>query len=133
MPFNKKKMPPPVPPAPTTDPTDFLVDSSLAEFLLMHTAEIKYMAMFGYAFYHGASSLPSCVLQCGSVCVFVFLCEQCETKKERIRVTSHLSCMLSFCRIALVWDFSTTSERQLQIRYDDPQMHRRGYSRSVVS
>jgi hypothetical protein len=37
------------------DPTGWLLANSIAEFILMHTAEIKYMCMFGYAFYHGMS------------------------------------------------------------------------------
>jgi hypothetical protein len=35
------------------DPTAWLIDSGFAEFLLLHTHEIKYMAMFGYTFLHG--------------------------------------------------------------------------------
>jgi len=35
------------------DPTAWMLTSPLAEFLLMHTVEIKYMCMFGYTFLHG--------------------------------------------------------------------------------
>jgi hypothetical protein len=35
------------------DHTGWLLASSVAEFILMHTHEIKYMCMFGYTFYHG--------------------------------------------------------------------------------
>ena len=36
-----------------TDPTGWMIDGGLAEFLLMHTNEIKYMAMLGYTYMHG--------------------------------------------------------------------------------
>jgi len=36
------------------DPTAWLLDSGLAEFLLLHTAEMRYMAMVCYTFLHGA-------------------------------------------------------------------------------
>ena len=35
------------------DPTAWLIDSGLAEFILMNTMEIKYMCMIGYTFMHG--------------------------------------------------------------------------------
>ena len=35
------------------DPTAWLIDSGLAEFLLLHSHEVKYMAMFGYTFLNG--------------------------------------------------------------------------------
>ena len=35
------------------DPTAWLIDSGLAEFLLLHTAEMRYMAMLCYTFLHG--------------------------------------------------------------------------------
>jgi len=35
------------------DPTAWLIDSSLSEFLLLHTNEIRYMAMLAYTFLHG--------------------------------------------------------------------------------
>lgn len=38
---------------PPYDSTSWLIDSSFAEFLLLHSIEIKYMAMFGYTFLHG--------------------------------------------------------------------------------
>jgi len=38
---------------PEEDPTGWMLVGSIAEFLLMHTKEIKYMAMFGYTFLHG--------------------------------------------------------------------------------
>lgn len=38
---------------PIEDPTAWMLTSPLAEFLLMHTVEIKYMCMFGYTFLHG--------------------------------------------------------------------------------
>jgi len=37
------------------DHTGWLLASSVAEFILMHTHEIKYMCMFGYTFYHGSN------------------------------------------------------------------------------
>lgn len=40
-------------PEPQVDPTAFLLNSVLAQFLLMHTKEIKYMCMFAYTFLHG--------------------------------------------------------------------------------
>lgn len=38
---------------PSEDPTAWLIAGSLAEFLLLHTDEIRYMAMFGYTYLHG--------------------------------------------------------------------------------
>lgn len=40
----------------TEDPTSWLIDSGLAEFLLLHTAEMRYMAMLCYTFLHGKSA-----------------------------------------------------------------------------
>mmetsp|Transcript_3349 Transcript_3349/g.3752 ORF Transcript_3349/g.3752 Transcript_3349/m.3752 type:complete len:254 (+) Transcript_3349:75-836(+) len=39
--------------APIDDPTAWMLTSPIAEFLLMHTKEIRYMCMFGYTFLHG--------------------------------------------------------------------------------
>jgi hypothetical protein len=41
-----------VPVAPV-DPTAWLINGGLAEFLLLNTYEIKYMCMLGYTFMHG--------------------------------------------------------------------------------
>lgn len=35
------------------DPTGWMLANTLAEFVLMHTDEIKYMCMFAYTFMHG--------------------------------------------------------------------------------
>eukprot|EP00934_Nitzschia_sp_Nitz4_P002548 Nitzschia sp. Nitz4//scaffold11_size288233//262597//263681//NITZ4_000820-RA/size288233-processed-gene-0.190-mRNA-1//1//CDS//3329534212//2538//frame0 len=35
------------------DPTGWIVDNVIGQFVLMNTDEIKYMAMFGYTFLHG--------------------------------------------------------------------------------
>ena len=35
------------------DPTEWLINSGLAEFLLLHTLPIKYMIMFGYTYLNG--------------------------------------------------------------------------------
>ena len=35
------------------DPTEWLIQSGLAEFLLLHTLPIKYMIMFGYTYMAG--------------------------------------------------------------------------------
>jgi hypothetical protein len=35
------------------DPSGWILASSIAEFMLMHSYEIKYMCMLGYTFYHG--------------------------------------------------------------------------------
>jgi len=43
---------------PIDDPTAWMLTSSLAEFLMMHTIEIKYMCMFGYTFLHGHKLFP---------------------------------------------------------------------------
>lgn len=40
------------------DATAWLVQSSMAEFLLLHTVYIKYMVMFGYTYLHGALLIP---------------------------------------------------------------------------
>ena len=39
--------------APPADPTGWLLDSGIAEVLIMHTVEIKYMCMLFYTFFHG--------------------------------------------------------------------------------
>jgi hypothetical protein len=44
------------------DATAWLIQSSMAEFLLLHTVYIKYMVMFGYTYLHGASSIRSLFL-----------------------------------------------------------------------
>uniref|UniRef100_A0A7S1V1V1 Uncharacterized protein n=1 Tax=Grammatophora oceanica TaxID=210454 RepID=A0A7S1V1V1_9STRA len=41
------------------DSTAWILDNSLAEFLIMHTTEIKYMCMFGYTFMHGSKVFGS--------------------------------------------------------------------------
>jgi hypothetical protein len=51
MAFGKKKEEPEEPP---TDPTGWLIDSGIAEVLIMNTAEIKYMCMLFYTYFHGA-------------------------------------------------------------------------------
>lgn len=38
---------------PPEDPTGWMLTGILAEFLLLHTKEIKYMCMLGYTFLHG--------------------------------------------------------------------------------
>jgi len=38
---------------PVSDPSGWILNNDLAQFLLMHTAEIKYMCMFGYTYMHG--------------------------------------------------------------------------------
>jgi hypothetical protein len=55
MAFGKSKPAPaaePVKAAPN-DPTGWLVDSDVAQFLLMNTYAIKYMCMVGYTYLHG--------------------------------------------------------------------------------
>jgi len=37
------------------DPTGWLIDSEMAKFLLLGSAEIGYMAMLAYTFLHGTS------------------------------------------------------------------------------
>mmetsp|Transcript_24053 Transcript_24053/g.26571 ORF Transcript_24053/g.26571 Transcript_24053/m.26571 type:complete len:275 (-) Transcript_24053:310-1134(-) len=36
-----------------SDPSAWILENDLAQFLLMHTTEIKYMCMFGYTYLHG--------------------------------------------------------------------------------
>mmetsp|Transcript_115548 Transcript_115548/g.333824 ORF Transcript_115548/g.333824 Transcript_115548/m.333824 type:complete len:256 (-) Transcript_115548:224-991(-) len=43
----------PIIPEVVEDPSGWILDNSFAEFVLMHTNEIKYMAMLGYTFLHG--------------------------------------------------------------------------------
>eukprot|EP00545_Synedropsis_sp_CCMP1620_P003442 CAMPEP_0119015150 /NCGR_PEP_ID=MMETSP1176-20130426/10585_1 /TAXON_ID=265551 /ORGANISM="Synedropsis recta cf, Strain CCMP1620" /LENGTH=267 /DNA_ID=CAMNT_0006968419 /DNA_START=40 /DNA_END=843 /DNA_ORIENTATION=- len=50
------------PEEPPTDPSGWLLDNGLSQFLIMHTNEIKYMCMLGYTFLHGTkvfSKVPS--------------------------------------------------------------------------
>jgi len=37
----------------SVDPTGWMIANALAEFVLMHTNEIKYMCMLAYTFMHG--------------------------------------------------------------------------------
>jgi hypothetical protein len=37
----------------TVDPSGWMVDNSIAQFLLMPTSGIAYMCLFAYAFVHG--------------------------------------------------------------------------------
>uniref|UniRef100_A0A7S2EDN4 Uncharacterized protein n=1 Tax=Trieres chinensis TaxID=1514140 RepID=A0A7S2EDN4_TRICV len=49
-------------PPPPEDPTAWVLDNSVAPFLLMSTPSIRYMCMFGYAMFHGNkifSGLPA--------------------------------------------------------------------------
>jgi hypothetical protein len=43
---------------PPTDPLAWLIDSGFVEILLLHTKEVKFMAMFGYTFLHGQFLFP---------------------------------------------------------------------------
>lgn len=38
---------------PVVDPTGWMLDNSIAEFILLHTIEIKFMCMVGYCFLGG--------------------------------------------------------------------------------
>ncbi|KAI2503059.1 hypothetical protein MHU86_11407 [Fragilaria crotonensis] len=44
----------PEPEAPAPDSSGWLIANDLAQFMIMHTNEIKYMCMLGYTFLHGA-------------------------------------------------------------------------------
>ena len=50
--LGRKKVDPGTP-ASEIDPTAWLIDSGLAELLLLHTAALRNMAMLCYAFLHG--------------------------------------------------------------------------------
>ena len=45
--------PEPEPDIKVDDPTAWMIDSSLAEVLLLHAHEVKLMAMFAYVLLHG--------------------------------------------------------------------------------
>lgn len=47
---------PKIVPEEVVDPTGWMLSNALAEFVLMHTNEIKYMCMFAYTFMHGKYS-----------------------------------------------------------------------------
>ena len=51
MAFGRKKEEPVV--EQPTDPTGWLLDSGIAEVLIMNTTEIKYMCMLVYTYFHG--------------------------------------------------------------------------------
>lgn len=53
MAFGRNKAAQPPPPQETVDPTGWLINSSIAEVLLMNTYEIKYMCMLVYTYFHG--------------------------------------------------------------------------------
>ena len=46
------------------DPTGWMVDNSISEFLLMPHSGIVYMCMFGYCFVHGERNERSTVTLC---------------------------------------------------------------------
>uniref|UniRef100_A0A7S2MRV2 Uncharacterized protein n=1 Tax=Helicotheca tamesis TaxID=374047 RepID=A0A7S2MRV2_9STRA len=46
----KQKIPEP---DPVVDPTGWMVSSDIAQFLLLHSIEVKYMCMLGYTYMHG--------------------------------------------------------------------------------
>ena len=52
MAFGRKKQPEPEPVL-IEDPTGWVLDNPLTQFLLLHTNEIKYMCMLGYTYLHG--------------------------------------------------------------------------------
>ena len=73
---------------PSVDPTGFILDSGFADFVLMHSVEIKYMCMVGYTFLHGTKlfktfekddalsyKLVRMVMQCtgGGILIPIFL------------------------------------------------------------
>eukprot|EP00934_Nitzschia_sp_Nitz4_P002254 Nitzschia sp. Nitz4//scaffold11_size288233//260915//262073//NITZ4_000819-RA/size288233-snap-gene-0.33-mRNA-1//1//CDS//3329534209//2254//frame0 len=47
------------PPEPVYDPSAWVLDNAMAQFLLMHTDEIKYLVMFGYTYLHGCKVFKS--------------------------------------------------------------------------
>lgn len=51
-------------PDPTEDPTGWLLESGVAQVILMHTHEIKVMCMFGYALLNGYKLYPKFPDQC---------------------------------------------------------------------
>ena len=52
MAFGKKKVEM-VEPVMQEDPTGWMLDNPISEFILMHTFEIQFMCMVGYCFYGG--------------------------------------------------------------------------------
>ena len=70
----KMRNKPPVADPTPEDPTAWLINGSLAEFVLMHTYYIKCMVMLGYTFMHGKalecflqeedSLYPRCISPC---------------------------------------------------------------------
>lgn len=40
------------------DPSAFIIDNNIAEFLLCYTAEVKYMCLFAYVYLHGCKLWP---------------------------------------------------------------------------
>lgn len=73
--FGKKK--PVVEAKAPLDPTGWLIDSGLAEFLLLHSKEVKYMAMLGYTYMHGCKLFSAFPDNCSSSFKFVSLVLQC--------------------------------------------------------
>jgi len=54
-----KRLQEPEPEPELVDPSGWMINSPIAEFLLMHTKEIKYMCMLGYTFMNGAKVFNS--------------------------------------------------------------------------
>ncbi|GAX13216.1 hypothetical protein FisN_17Hh148 [Fistulifera solaris] len=59
------------------DPTGWLIAGSLAEFLLLHTDQIRYMAMFGYTYLHGVKLFPTLPKDSALSFKFVSMIFQC--------------------------------------------------------
>ena len=55
--FGGKKKDPQVVNIQPNDPTGWIIDSNVAEFIMLHAIEIKYMAMLGYTFLHGTDDM----------------------------------------------------------------------------
>jgi len=58
---------------PISDPTGWLLDSGLAEVILMNTHEIKLMCMFGYALLNGYKLYPKLPANCAASYRFISL------------------------------------------------------------
>ena len=53
LPFGNNNKNTPIDVNDSNDPTEWLIQSGMAEFLLLHTLPIKYMIMFGYTYMAG--------------------------------------------------------------------------------
>ena len=90
------------------DPTEWLIHSGFAEFLLLHTLPIKYMIMFGYTYLCGMLF---------SFCVLLLLCENDASPRVLTRLPSFFSHTYNTKGCKLFTNTFTTSQPTTSMIY----------------